>query len=277
MSAKMVPQLLLAGNGQIQSYAHDKGELDEFVLLTDKLITTNRLAETYIEVIEEAHVPCLQMYRSNAVKVSATSVERGKELLKLVELHWTVIRNQLQTNPVTSRVYENPNLLINNSFLPDEELRAVAKIAFETVALLYGCEFVLQPHWDSIRNYILGQASHYESPVEPSEDYPFVERFPDSVQLSFTMEHGVLFMRQPTKALAFVELYGLHRYKVSFPPFPGDIVCEMRAYEFSSTRLGHHELTRVELARRLQEFAPELLSERAKKNLDQMDVNESSG
>jgi hypothetical protein len=76
---------------------------------------------------------------------------------------------------------------------PNDEFRAVAKIAFETLALLRGPHTALEAHFDPIREYIRGDVQLPPVPEgELSVDTRFVQRLEGEGHMQFTEQHAVL-------------------------------------------------------------------------------------
>jgi hypothetical protein len=147
--------------------------------------------------------------------------------------------------------------------LPNDEYRGVAKIAFETTALLLGTNFVISDAFDPVREYILGDVRLPEidgdNPDHLAIDSRFVERAPAESSFEFTDQHGVILFHDPQHGLAaLVVLYGIHHYRVRLAP-PQDRSAWIRHYEFSYAKDGHRELSDLDFARRALERFPRLL------------------
>ena len=163
----------------------------------------------------------------------------------------------MQTTVEQRRTHEQPNVLINMSLWPNEEYRAVAKIAFETLALLCGSAYVLQAVFDPLRDYIRGDLQlPAVAPGEVAVDSRFVQRLGKEFRLKFTERHGVLLLCSPPNLVAFVLLYGTHPYLVRLGTLGGERQW-LRAYEFSYTRDGHAKLVYVAFAKQVLALSPE--------------------
>jgi hypothetical protein len=114
------------------------------------------------------------------------------------------IKSKIQTTEERQLIYENPNVTISMTMRPNEEYRAVAKIAFETLALLRGAAFVLWPAFDPLREYIRGNVQlPAVAPGEVLVDFRFVQRLGQEFRLKFNERHGVLLLCSPPNLGAF--------------------------------------------------------------------------
>jgi hypothetical protein len=137
------------------------------------------------------------------------------------------------------------------------EFRGVAKMAFETLAVLEGTEFVLNERFDPLRAYILGDVRLPEASSEEGllVDQRFVQRTGDRAP-KITEDHAVALVANGGRLQAFVTLYGHHTYVVQLAN-QGEYPFQMRMYEFSTTRDGHREISVEELGEWMIEFHPE--------------------
>ena len=256
VSTEVRPQLFATGD-HVRAFARDRDGLNDLIHFMDKQINTGLLARTRVFVTEDAKETRFLMHRSNDAVVSAPSAERGVEFLARLQAQWPDIKTKLQTTGEQRQTHEKPNVLITMSLWPNEEFRAVAKIAFETLALSRGCDFVLEEAFDPIRDYIKGDVRLPDSqPGELQIDSRFVQRLGDEFRLNFTRQHGVLLLCSPPNFVAFVILYGSHRYLVRLGTV-ADGQQWMRAYEFSYTKEGRTELDEVAFAKQILELSPE--------------------
>jgi len=278
VSTEVRPQLFAAGD-HVRVFARDRDGLNDLIRFIDKKISAGLLERTRVLVNEDAKETRFLMHRSDDAVVSALSAERAAEFLAKLQAKWAEIKTKIQTTDEQRQTHEKPNVLITMSLWPNEEFRAVAKIAFETLALSRGCCFVLDEAFDPIRDYIKGDVRLPDSPPgELQIDSRFVQRLGDEFRLNFTKQHGVLLLCSPPNFVAFVILYGTHRYLVRLATLAGPQQW-MRAYEFSYTKDGNTELDEVAFAKQILELSPEAFGisrDQAREMLSQLDPAASS-
>jgi hypothetical protein len=262
MKPEVQPQIFLIGN-QLQATAVDRDGISQLISYIDKQINQGTLSNIWVKIDATFTAPRFLMHRSNDCFVSAATAESAKRLLNVLQTQWTDVKKGLQSNEVAHTEHHRPSILMKMTFQPNDEFRGVAKIAFETTALLRGSQFVLRPSFDPIREYIKGDLRLPDIDPADSEslaiDQRFVQRMGKDFSLKFTDQHGVLLMAFPFGIFALVVLYGMHYYKVGLATVQdGDTW--MRCYEFSYAKDTHGELNSLEFARRALERFPDQLS-----------------
>lgn len=256
VATEVRPQLFATGES-VQVFASDREGLNELIRFVDKQIERGRLARTRVFISEDTKEPRFLMYRSDDAVVSCSSAERAHEFLANLQKQWPEIRSKIQTTEERRLTHEKPNILISMTMWPNEEYRAVAKIAFETLTLLRGSAYVLQAAFDPLRDYIRGDVQlPAVAPEEVAVDSRFVQRLGQEFRLMFTERHGVLLFCSPPNLIAFVLLYGTHPYLVRLGTLAGERQW-LRAYEFSYTRDGHAELDELAFAKQILTLSPE--------------------
>ena len=250
------PQLFLLGD-QVRAIASGREDLDDFIKFIEKQINKKKLQATRI-VSAESSEPHYLMHRTDDAYVSCSDPEAARKFLVLLEAQWPMIKSNLQS-VVEVRVEQvRPDINVKLKFRPNEEFRAVAKIAFEATALLLGAQYVLRPEFDPIRDYIQGDVRLPDPrPGDIAVDARFVQRLGPEFQMNFTEQHGVLLYCSPPDVVAFVLLYGENAYMVRLATLPHEIQW-LRCYEFSYARDGHREIEEGEFAGRLLERVPAL-------------------
>jgi hypothetical protein len=273
------PQLFATGD-RVQVFASDRDGLNELIRFVDKQIERGRLARTRVFIAEDITEPRFLMHRSDDAVVSCSSAERAREFLGNLQKQWAEIKSKIQTTEERRLTHEKPNIVISMTMWPNEEYRAVAKIAFETLALMRGSAYVLQPAFDPLREYIRGDV---QLPAVPPGEVPvdsrFVQRLGQEFRLKFTERHGVLLLCSPPNLVALVLLYGTHPYLVRLATLDGERQW-LRAYEFSYTRDGHAELDEVAFAKQMLELCPEAFGisrEQAREMVRQLEPDVPTG
>ena len=258
MQVDIRPQLILVGN-HIQATVADRTGLESLITFLDKKIHKQQLLAIRVVQNDEAN-PHLTLHRKNDAVVGCSNPAHSRAFLELLLEQWRELKIKLQNAPQTNITTVEPDVKIKLTMLPNDEYRGVAKIAFETAALLLGPTVTLASEFDPIREYIRGDVRLPDPPPgDVAVDTRFVSRVPETnFQLTFTDQHGILLYYSPPKLIAFVLLYGTHPYLVQLAqlalgsPF-------LRVYEFSYSRSGHGELTASEFSIRLLERTPERL------------------
>jgi hypothetical protein len=257
MKTEVQPQMFLDGN-QIRAAAAGREGLSHLIKFIDKQIAKGHLSKTRI-VKSESHEPQLLMHRSDDAMVSCVDENRAQEFLTLIETQWAEIKSKLQSTQEFSVEHLKPDVNIRMNFRPNDEFRGVAKIAFETAALLLGSHFVLRVEFDPTRDYIKGDVRLPEPPAgDIAVDTRFVSRLGEEFQIGFTKQHRVLLYCSPPALIAFVLLYGTHAYSVQLAQLPQEQQF-LRAYEFSFSKAGHGEIDKTEFTIRLLQRFPEKL------------------
>jgi hypothetical protein len=250
------PQLFLR-EGQIRAIASGRNGLADLITFIDKQINKKKLQATRI-VTAESSEPHFVMHRSDDAYASCSDPEAARKFLLLLEAQWSTIKSDLQGTAEVRVEQVKPDINVKLKFRPNEEFRGVAKIAFEATALVLGAPYVLQPEFDPIRDYIMGDVRLPDPrPGEIAVDARFVQRLGPEFQMNFTEQHGVLLYCSPPEVVAFVLLYGENAYMVRLATLAHEIQW-LRCYEFSYGRDGHGEIEEGEFANRLLERVPAL-------------------
>jgi hypothetical protein len=254
MQTDVRPQMFLAGN-KLRTLAVDRQAVLDMFTFIDKRIAQGKLAQTFIKLDAEQPVPGFCMNRSDEAVVTASSKEEGERLLATIEKDWVNIRPQY-ASAKEERFELRQEIKLNLTLKPNDEYRGVAKIAFETLALLDGPDTVLESRFDPVREYIRGDVKLPEvTDGSIRVDTRFVRLLDGEGQLEFTERHAVLILKSPKVVAAYVTLYGQHRYFVKLADgSPGPVSLKM--YEFTHTRDGHEELDELKITKRLLECGP---------------------
>jgi HNH endonuclease len=258
MKARILPQVTLR-ESQMGVRVESIEDLKRLVKHVEKQLKKGKLAETSKRIDDEQAIPRFVLYRSDESTVLCRTDHDGDQILRVMQKDWNNISQQLENSPKEPQAIENPSVLIKMRMDVNGEFRGVAKMAFETLAVLEGPDFVLNQRFDPIRSYILGDV---QLPDEAPEDgllvdQRFVKRMGEDAP-KITEDHAVLFVSNGDHLQAFVTLYGRHTYVVELAN-EGENPFEMRMYEFSTSRDGHREVAGEELGEWMIEFYPEQL------------------
>ncbi len=255
MQTDVRPQMFLVGN-TLKTLAVDREAILSMFTFIDKRIAQGRLAQTFIKIDAEQPVPSFCMNRSDEAVVTAITKDEGLRLLSTIEKDWVNIRPQY-ASAKEERIGLQQEIALNLTLKPNDEFRGIAKVAFETLALLDGPETVLDSDLDPIREYIRGDVRLPEvADGQIRVDPRFVRPLDSEGQLKFTEKHAVLILKSPQGIVAYVTLYGEHRYFVKLATATRG-PASLKMYEFSYTRDGHEELDELQIMKRLLELGPQ--------------------
>lgn len=253
------PQLYLLGD-QIKVFASGREGLNDLIAFIEKRIEKKNLADVRITDSESSQ-PRLLMHRSDDAYVSCSDPKRSRDFLNLLEAQWPEIKLNLQSAEETTVKKIGPEIDVKLKFRPNDEFRGVAEIAFETVALILGPQYVLSSEFDPIRAYIMGDV-RLPDPIPDGDvaiDSRFVRRLGAEFKMNFTEQHGVLLYCSPPDLVGFVLLYGENAYMVRLATMAHETQW-LRCYEFSYSKDGHREISEDEFAARLLKISPELFN-----------------
>ncbi len=263
MKVEVRPQIFLCGD-QLHISVADLDGASKLLAYIEKAINGNRFENTRQQTDAGREIPRFIMHRSDDAVVHATSQEEGSKLLSVIAKNWPALKEQLSRKDIVGTTQDQPTVLIQMTMRPNDEYRGIAKIAFETAALLLGPDVVLQESFDPLRAYILGDVRlptvNETDPQQLAIDTRFATRLAEDFPFSFTEHHGVILHHNPQFGLAaFVILYGVHHYKVYLAPALSERSW-MRHYEFMYTKDGHQELDHLAFAKRALERFPDSLN-----------------
>jgi hypothetical protein len=264
MQPVVLPQIHLIGtqeDGQsrISTTAGELDELKGFIALVSEQVADGRILSTHIKTgpSPQDATPRLVGYRSNALFVRAPSTSDGESFLKLLVANWPTLRAQVEANwQQQPQVVHQPTVRLSQAIRIDDNYRAIAKTAFNVLAIKRGASFVLRSEFDPLRDYIRGIALVHKQTLAPGEiavDTRFVQSLPfGEVPLVPISSHAVIIVYHAPALLAFVTLYS----KYSFVVRLAEIELPMQlieAHEFSIDRTSNSDLTMEELAKRILE------------------------
>lgn len=126
---------------------------------------------------------------------------------------------------------------------------------------------MLRPELDPLREYIRGDV---RLPTTISADaiavdQRFVTPVPaDEQVLSFGPDHTIIFIYQRPRLRAFVTLYALHQYVITFPTIEYEEKEPLFGHYFSVDRTNNRALTETEIVTLLLQARPNLLGPNTK-------------
>jgi hypothetical protein len=258
MKTRILPQVTLR-DSKMGVRVESLEDLRRLVKHVEKLIDKRKLAGTRKRIDEVQEVPRFVLYRSDESIVLCKTDGDGEQILRVIETDWKNISKQIEDSPKKIETVKSPSVLMKMHMDVNGEFRGVAKMAFETLAILEGPNFVLNERFDPVRAYILGDVQLPEEVPEDGlrVDQRFVRRTGEDAP-KITEDHAVLFVANGKRLQAFVTLYGRHTYVIELAN-NGEYPFDVRMYEFSTSRDGHKEVSGEELGEWMIEFYPEQL------------------
>lgn len=230
-------------------------EMRALISLVDQKIENGTLEKTFIKVGDpvKSKDPRIVLHRHKELYIRATSQTEGKEFLTLLIRGWPQILAQVQGNPL--KVEKAPPGVVNLEFKVclDDNYRAIAKIAYNLLAVCQGADFVLRPEFTPLREYIRGNELVREPPQSPEDvavDTRFVQALPYGPSPFMPTEgHAVVLIHLNPTVLALVTLYSNFTYLVKMADL--DLAgLQTAVFEFSTDRTSSRRLDLLEVCRR---------------------------
>lgn len=244
------------GDYQPYLWVPDQQGRSKLVAFVDDRIEQGRLTALHVKVgpEERCATPRIAVHRSRDGFIRAVSKDVASSILARVARTWHGgLRDAVIEGTMTTSVTEQPRLEMRRSIRIDDEYRAVAKIAFNAMAMQYGREFALREEFDPIRNYIRGIDVRHPQNLRPNEiavDHRFVEKSRrDSEPWLPSSGHVIVFEELPRGLAAWITLYSSHSYLVQFGQVRSPRLTPW-FWEFSVDRSGNRILDPIEVYRR---------------------------
>lgn len=225
-------------------------------------ISKGNLNKAYVklsrpEVSKETRIV---LHRHKDVYVRAATKEESKEFLKALAAKWSDIDRQVQESDLSVTSAPPGVVGVQVSICFDDNHRAIAKIAYNMLAVCKGSDFVLRDEFRPLREYIRGNEIVHDIPTdekEPLVDKRFVGliKHGDSPFIRTDSHIVVLAYSYPT-LFAMVTLYSQFTYLVSMANIELSHPLT-EAIEFSTDRSSFHRLTEMELFQRMPVPTPE--------------------
>jgi len=204
MQAEILPQVHVAPSDdedrrEVQVIAKDMQDhrrLDSFIR---KAIDEGTILSTFVkEGPEDAGLTIrFVLYRKDQayVRVPPGAREEAPLILKMMDRGWDKVgfTDRLKET-IDPQTIVQPQVTIRMSMCLDDIYRAVAKIAFNVMAVEFGTEFALRSEFDEIRAYILGDDIRHPEQLLDDQiavDDRFVRQDTDNTPFVATEEHVV--------------------------------------------------------------------------------------
>lgn len=267
MRAVVMPQAHIVPAGDetniciLTADADSLKRLDSYVA---KQIASGRLAKMHVKngPAEAGPHARLVMHRENDGYIRAQTHEDAERLIAVLQEHWRQACDQHAARVASGEIVPeaasvaHPSVQVTMSYRPDDVYRAVAKIAFNMLAVRVGTQFAMSPEFDELRHYVLGEDIRHPERATPEEvlvDTRFVSPLPlDTAPIVPTDEHAVTLSYVPPALYAWVTLYKTHNFIVKL----GDIALSdniFAVHEFSTVRRGNEALTVSDVLRRIRD------------------------
>ena len=263
----VLPQLHVRPDATVAYTARDQEGLDQLLAYIDKLVSTDTLGALRTVEDPNTETSAIVLHRSSEGYLRVPTPRHREWFINEIKKTWmTELRDRLTaaTHHSTRTI---PELTVHLTFDPNTIHRAVAKNAFNTLCIARGPSLVLQPEFDPLREYIRGdvQLPTTTSPDAIAVDERFVTPVPaDDQVLSFGPAHTIIFIYQRPRLRAYVTLYALHQYVVTFPTIEYEQQEQLFGHYFSVDRTNNRALTETEIMTMLLQARPNLLGPHTK-------------
>jgi len=248
--------------------ASNRASLDRLFDFVSEKLASGTLRSTYLKTGPErccnsSHFtmhrdPPLTKHdkRDGFVRVPRSGDER--EFFDVLEKGWAdtmaQTRAAFEQGGLKQTFVEKPSINVTVSVRLDDTFRAIAKTAFNLVAVKLGVEFALRPEFDGLRDYVrgIGLVHPPRAPGEVMVDGRFVTMCPhDTPARVPTQEHAITLAYDAPRLVAWVTLYGTQNFVVR--------LAELERYEhppmtheFSIDRRGNAALSEGEIFERMR-------------------------
>jgi hypothetical protein len=164
MQAVVLPQVHAAAVGdstQIAIVTADLSDLPRLNAFVGKQIETGKLRTLHIKLgpVDAGPTARLVLHRESMGFVRAQTDADVRSLFSVLEANWSNLYAQHAARvatgdqPIAVQSIERPWVKLNVAVRPDDVNRAVAKIAFNLLAVRVGSDFALSREFDELRSY----------------------------------------------------------------------------------------------------------------------------
>lgn len=227
--SKLKPQMTFDG-GKIGGGFSSNDDRDRFLKVLRNYKNKSQFDQIAIlkseKDVDGYTLPHLVLHRDKELYLRFPNGEADVEskariILKMVNDNLDQIESSLRGSGQTPQHDPNPQITMRSSFHINNIYRAIAKTAFNLLALHEGQKLVLREEFDPIRNYILGTNIQDETPTPDSvaHDPRFVRSLKNE-DLGSTLpraqknKHLVLIHYTYPEVIVGIDFYGQHYYLV---------------------------------------------------------------
>lgn len=243
--------------GVVSVVAEDKQALEGLVVFLDDRIRKGTLERVHVKVgpAEKCTTARIVMHRSRDGFMRVRKVGDEVRVYAMLNGAWPKLRADMTGGKAPAEEsIKNPSIEMSVAIRIDDTFRAVAKTAFNVLAMDVGVDMALRPEFDPIRAYIIGSDIRHPAKLAEGEiavDDRFVRQVPwGQPPLVPTDQHAVTISYQAPKLMAYVTLYREHSFIVELATITlPEAVLASR--EFSTVRKGNAALDIAELYERL--------------------------
>jgi HNH endonuclease len=257
MRAVLFPQLHYKFEvKQFGAFANNHDDIKSLVAFVDKRIANGTLRSIHVKQgpADRCTTARIVMHRSKDGFIRVREAGDEQRLYEALGNAWPTLRAQMLDGQFTAESDPTPTIEVHMSLRLDDTFRAVAKTAFNVLAMELGAPFALTHEFDELREYVLGNNLHHPTHLEPGQvavDGRFVSMVPfDEPPLVPTEEHAVTLSYQGGQMLAYVTLYKRHSFVVALGTIALPEVV-LTTHEFSAVRHGNRALDVAEVYERL--------------------------
>lgn len=226
------------------------------VALLDRRIADDALRSMYVKVgpAEYCSTARIVMHRSNDAFARVREAGDAARFFDGLLAEWPKLREAMLADSFIAETTPQPTVRINVKVRLDDVYRAVAKTAFNVLAMHVGVTFALSSEFDELREYVLGRDVRHPEHLGTEEiavDHRFVREVPFGERpLVPTDEHVVTLFYDRGQMLAYLTLYKVHSFVVILGTIslPEPVLA---THEFSMVRRGNTALEIEEVYNRL--------------------------
>jgi len=251
--------------------ATDRDSLERLFDFVSERLASGSLRSTFVKTGPEAccnsaHLtmhrdPPLTKHdkRDGFVRVPRSGDER--DFFDLLEKSWAdtmaKTRAAIEGGELNQTFIEGPTVNLMIRVRLDDMFRAIAKTAFNLVAVKLGVEFALRPEFDQLRDYIRGIRLVHPPPAAGRilVDGRFVTMCPSGTPpMVPTTEHAITLVFDAPSLVAWVTLYGTQNFVVRLAQL-GRYEHAPMTHEFSIDRRGNTALSETAIYKRMRAAA----------------------
>jgi hypothetical protein len=256
--APRVPAQLHFRRPNVWVFAQDDEHKSQFLELVQRRIDNGSVLKIPIRTAAERFCTTVRLvqHRRNDMFVRAANHDVGKDFLGRLPSLWNEMKDRL-AQQMSIDTIQSPQVFVHLSVSFDEVYRAVAKIAFNYLAVRKGTAFARRSEFDPVRQYILGDIRH--APLRTADEVAIDGRFVSALKrgeqfLVPTSRHLVMLGYSYPNVFATVTLYGQHTFVVYLGEVEFKSIMDFlpEAHEFSIDGTSHRALDMSDIVRRIR-------------------------
>jgi len=269
----ILPQLHMRRDQPTAHLNGDREGIKSLVAYVDKHIADNTIGQ--IRTVEDpsTDTAAIVLHRKKEAYLRVPATSEKEWFIQRLSANWITEIRPAMTGEFSEQTAPAPELHIRLAYDINSVYRAIAKIAFNTLAIARGTALVLCDEFDPIRDYIRGDIRYpaVTAADQVAVDQRFVKMIlPKQQVFAFGPGHTVVFTYDSPRLLAFVTLYGQDQFLITFPPIAYEEQEQAFGHQFSTDRTTNRALSQTDVYHLLLEARPNFLGPNTKKALDML-------